>query len=106
MHSTEVRRRAQALVDAGSSLNSVSKQLGVSRAALRDWRAGGWSEAGGARTTCFRCQPAPTGPPDEGAYAHLLGLYLGDGCISALARGVHRLRIACCDGLPRPHGRV
>ena len=24
---------------------------------------------------------------------HLLGLYLGDGCISAHARGVYRLRI-------------
>jgi hypothetical protein len=27
------------------------------------------------------------------AYTYLLGLYLGDGCISSNARGVHRLRI-------------
>jgi hypothetical protein len=29
------------------------------------------------------------------AYAYLLGIYLGDGCLTPLPRGVYRLRIAC-----------
>lgn len=33
-------------------------------------------------------------------YAYLLGLYLGDGCISAHPRGVFRLRIVCCNQYP------
>jgi hypothetical protein len=32
-------------------------------------------------------------PLDETAYSYLLGLYLGDGCISAHPRGVYKLRI-------------
>ena len=34
------------------------------------------------------------------AYAYLLGLYLGDGCISACAWDVFRRRITCCDAYP------
>nr|WP_079063416.1 hypothetical protein [Peterkaempfera griseoplana] len=33
-------------------------------------------------------------------YAYLLGLYLGDGCISPGPRGVHALRISCDDNWP------
>ncbi|MFD5435208.1 hypothetical protein ACFWJ4_24060 [Kitasatospora sp. NPDC127067] len=33
-------------------------------------------------------------------YAYLLGLYLGDGCISKGRREVYALRIACCDTWP------
>ncbi len=38
--------------------------------------------------------------PPEAPYAYLLGLYLGDGCISSMHRGVYSLRIACCDAYP------
>ena len=37
---------------------------------------------------------------DESAYAYLLGLYLGDGCITRGRRDVFALCIACCDGWP------
>jgi hypothetical protein len=37
----------------------------------------------------------------SGPYALLLGLYLGDGCLSALKKGVYSLRIACDDRYPR-----
>jgi hypothetical protein len=42
-------------------------------------------------------------PEPERDYAYLLGLYLGDGCISAggnPAKGVFVLRIACADAWP------
>jgi hypothetical protein len=34
------------------------------------------------------------------AYSYLLGLYLGDGCISAHPRNGYHLRIACADAWP------
>lgn len=47
---------------------------------------------------CPRCSEGelPAAP-----FAHLLGLYLGDGCLSALKKGVYSLRIACDDKYPR-----
>ncbi|MEU3515820.1 helix-turn-helix domain-containing protein [Streptomyces sp. NPDC006654] len=94
MHDVSTRKRALALVAQGRSLNSVSRETGVSRAAIRSWQQ--------------RLQPLPRmaapdpGPPaDDCAYAYLLGLYLGDGCISAHPRGVgYYLRIACADAWP------
>ncbi|RSS32390.1 transcriptional regulator [Streptomyces sp. WAC08241] len=52
-------------------------------------------------TPCSRCRPVPELPDDTAAYAYLLGLYLGDGCISDHPRGGHYLRIACADAWPR-----
>jgi hypothetical protein len=37
----------------------------------------------------------------EASYAHLLGLYLGEGCLSRHRKGVYALRIACDDAYPR-----
>ncbi|MEU9716140.1 transcriptional regulator [Streptomyces sp. NPDC047976] len=94
MYDLATRRHALALLNAGRSLNSVSKETGISRAAIRAWRT--------------RIDPLPrmnqsapcSGPSDAAAYAYLLGLYLGDGCISPHPRGGHCLRIACADAWP------
>lgn len=39
-------------------------------------------------------------PQDTAAYAYLLGLYLGDGCLSRQPKGNYTLRIACADAWP------
>jgi hypothetical protein len=39
-------------------------------------------------------------PLDEAAYAYLLGLYLGDGCLIRQPKDVYLLSIACCDAWP------
>jgi hypothetical protein len=39
-------------------------------------------------------------PLDETAYAYLLGLYLGDGCLTRQRKDVYVLSIACCDAWP------
>jgi hypothetical protein len=45
--------------------------------------------------------PDPGPPADNCAYAYLLGLYLGDGCISPHPRGTgYYLTIACADAWP------
>ncbi len=53
--------------------------------------------------TCPRCANPPQLPEPGDAYAYLLGLYLGDGCISRNgkpAKGIWVLRIACADAWP------
>jgi hypothetical protein len=85
-----MRRTALDLIASGHSLNSVSRNLGVSRAAIREWRDGA------GRVVDEPC-PAPVTP--SAAYAALLGFYLGDGCISWHPR-TYCLRIACDEMLP------
>jgi hypothetical protein len=98
MYDVHARRHAVDLVAAGRSLHSVSRELGISRAALRDWRV--CLEPRRMVATCVRCQ-APCALPPTSAYAHLLGLYLGDGCLSRLRKDFFSLRISCCDRYPR-----
>ncbi|MER5480603.1 transcriptional regulator [Streptomyces sp. NPDC002734] len=99
MHHIATRARALALVAQGRSLNSVSKELGVSRAAIREWqvRLIPLQRTGGS---CERCLPIPQPPGDPAAYSYLLGLYLGDGCISRSRASSYVMRIACADAWP------
>ncbi|WP_037906022.1 hypothetical protein [Actinacidiphila yeochonensis] len=110
MYDIETRRHALRLLTTGRSLNSVSRETRISRSALRDWRDGGVLP--NRRATEPLCTDGP-------AYPYLLGLYLGDGCLSAARRGVHVLRITCGNAWPgladacekairqvRPHGSV
>jgi hypothetical protein len=91
MYDLDARRSAMVLVAEGRSLNSVSRETGISRAALRTWRARGIAPAGKG------VEPLRTDGP---AYPYLLGLYLGDGCLSLRHRGVYALRIACANDWP------
>ncbi|MGW0370535.1 transcriptional regulator [Streptomyces coeruleorubidus] len=94
MYDISTRRRALALVAQGRSLNSVSRETGISRAAIRSWQ-----DRIEPRPRMAHSDPGP--PADECAYAYLLGLYLGDGCISGHPRGVgYYLRIACANSWP------
>ncbi|HEY3562875.1 MAG TPA: transcriptional regulator [Kribbella sp.] len=96
MYDERTRAFALAAIGSGESLNSISKLLGISRAALRDWQD---RPSGAGRVSeCPRCG---TGSLDTPSYAHLLGLYLGDGCLSRHRRDVYALRIACDDAYPR-----
>lgn len=83
-------------MSAGESLNAISKRLGVSRSTLRTWRDDPKPLVGG----CPRCEPNRVTLRPE-AYAYLLGLYLGDGCLSPQRKGVYSLRIACDNKYPR-----
>ncbi|MDH6626986.1 hypothetical protein M2271_004809 [Streptomyces sp. LBL] len=94
MYDVNTRKRALALVAQGRSLNSVSRETGISHAAIRSWQ--------NRLKPLPRMVTPPPGPPtDEVSYAYLLGLYLGDGCISSHTRGTgYYLRIACADAWP------
>ncbi|WP_217170439.1 helix-turn-helix domain-containing protein [Streptomyces sp. AC512_CC834] len=100
MYDTSTRKRALALVAQGRSLNSVSKETGISRAAIRSWQTRIEPLPRMRQTFCPLCGPTADPPADRGAYAYLLGLYLGDGCISPGMRSGYFLRIACADAWP------
>ena len=95
MYPAEVREQALQLLQTPRSLNAISNQLGVARSTLRTWR----DHPVAHRPRCVRCGPEPGCPPQR-AYAHLLGLYLGDGCLSRAPRDVFFLRIVCCNDYP------
>src|ERR1700743_2072665 len=102
MYSAAVRRQALVLINSGSSLRSVSIATGITRTTLREWRDNP-EKPQAARASCPRCGDDPTLPDPRADYAYLLGLYLGDGCISVggdPAKGVWKLRIACADAWP------
>jgi transposase-like protein len=81
MYNVESRRRALALIDSGSSLRAVSMSTGINRATLREWREDP-ERALRTGARCPRCAGSPVLPEPRSEYTYLLGLYLGDGCIS------------------------
>jgi hypothetical protein len=89
------------LLGEGLSQAEVSRRTGVSRATVRDWSIGHVPRRGAEchgvdeRASCPLLATVATP-----AYAYLLGLYLGDGTISKMRKGVFRLRIFCCDAYP------
>ena len=95
-------RAALRLIENGRDDTAVARELGIPRTTVRAWRAGlvagrggrtKWTSAAARRRTgCLRCGDDWV---DEEAYAYLLGMYLGDGCLSLHPRGVHRLRVSC-----------
>jgi hypothetical protein len=94
VHGPAVKEEALALIAAGVNDCEISRQLGVARTTVRDWRKPRYVPK--RETTLDICPRCWRGSKrirlTAGDYAELLGLYLGDGCISATARA-HRLRI-------------
>ena len=95
MYDDRVRDEALHLLRNGQTLSQASRTLGISRAALRDWRSGTPRRI--RRQGCPRCGEAALSGE---SYAALLGYYLGDGCISAAAR-YFALRVSCDVSYPR-----
>ena len=89
------------LLALGVSQAEIARRTGIARATVRQWGLGNTpkrsSEAHGPdeRLTCPLIDMVPGRP-----YSYLLGLYLGDGTISTMPKGVFRLRIFCCDAYP------
>ena len=91
VHGPEIREEALRLAAAGVNDCEVARRLGIARTTVRDWRRPRYFAQ---LVTCPRCggrlRPLAFSDPD---YAELLGLYLGDGNISQLAR-TQSLRIS------------
>jgi Homeodomain-like domain len=106
-----VRSRAEVsfvleLVRAGWNDCEIARETGIPRRTILDWRSGRVPDLDRVRTrpspyarSCNVCGGDPLRLP-QGAYTYLLGLYLGDGCISTHHRHVFRLRIVCANAYP------
>lgn len=76
------------LVAAGHPDLEVAHMTGIPRTTVRDWRLGRVPRREGVTRRvrpCPICQPDSTVLPERD-YAYILGLYLGDGCVSRGAR--------------------
>lgn len=91
------------LVAHGQSLRAVSLATGIARSTLREWRENPEKLVSARRNTCPRCPGIGAAVEPQRDYAYLLGLYLGDGCLSRqgpASKGVWKLRITCADAWP------
>jgi len=85
---TEAEYRAvTALIAEGLNHSEIERRTGISRATIRGW-ARGTQRLGRMASQVYDWDRLP-----RRDYAYLLGLYLGDGCLSRHARDVYRLRI-------------
>jgi Homeodomain-like domain-containing protein len=79
---------ALTLFERGLTATQIARRMGIPRTTVRDWGRGlGLQQP--REDTCRHDFDSL----DPRAYAYLLGMYLGDGCVSAHPRGVYRLRI-------------
>jgi hypothetical protein len=88
------------LVTAGRTDDEIARVTGIPRRTVSGWRRG-------ESRKCDRDECSGGLTPrhdfsklDQKAYAYLLGLYLGDGCISAGRRGVWCLRVTLDAAYP------
>jgi hypothetical protein len=88
MRSAQEFDAVRRLIAAGLNDCAIARQTGIPRCTVRDWRRARLRSAVSRRSPCahnYSDLPADT-------YSYLLGLYLGDGCISRHIR-TWRLRI-------------
>src|SRR5690242_656982 len=92
MHPASVIAEARALASSGLNPTDIARKLGIPRETIRGWLTGPTPRRirFGTCTVCGQRHDFASLPE---AYVYLLGLYLGDGCISRHPRNVHRLRI-------------
>lgn len=99
VHSPEDVARVLALRATGLDATEIASSSGIPRGTVRDWLAGRVPrrmrvQGGGLASGCDGCgAPAHRFEDLPPAYIYLLGLYLGDGCLSAHRRGVYKLRV-------------
>ena len=87
---------ALSLLTNGETPTDVARMMGIPRSTVRDWSYGRIPKC---RAQCSLCRE-DFSEFDESAFAYLLGIYLGDGCISSRARKVWRLRITLDAAYP------
>jgi hypothetical protein len=89
----------QRLIATGMNDCAVSRETGIPRPTVRDWRRRPPKrlQSPGASSPCGVLHDFSVLP--QAAYSYLLGLYLGDGCISRHTRTFH-LRITCGTQYP------
>ena len=86
----------QALIESGLGDSAIARRTGVPRSTISAWRHG-------RGTTYHRRVMSATSawrPGEERAYCYLLGVYLGDGCLSITPRAAASLIISLDSAYP------
>jgi hypothetical protein len=86
-------RRVKRLAGNGLTKSEIARRTGVPRSTVRMWLRG--------EVPAPRAEPPDLDGLPARSYAYLLGLYLGDGCLSPAPRDVYKLRIALDSRYPR-----
>jgi hypothetical protein len=97
MHALEDVTAVLELRERGLHATEIARRTGIPRGTVRDWLAGRLPRRSGVGTGTASCSGCGGVEHDFAAlpasYVYLLGLYLGDGCISPHRRRVYKLRI-------------
>jgi hypothetical protein len=94
MHPPHIRERAISLKSAGVPFTEICRTLGLSRNTVACWLYSSRAKNIKIDKRCPFCT-VPARPIDQpGAYAYLLGMYLGDGHLLMTAR-IPVLKVAC-----------
>jgi hypothetical protein len=94
------------LVSAGRNDCEIARETGIPRGTVRGWRKGQTPDFDRIRSFGQLLGPPclvggdPLNLP-QAPYTYLLGLYLGDGCLTSCPREVYRLRIVCTNRYPQ-----
>jgi hypothetical protein len=88
--------QALSLLGQGLTATEVARATGIPRSTVRDWGYG----RGMRQSRRPDCPNHDFSLLDGNTYAYLLGMYLGDGCISGHRRGVWRLRVTLDAAYP------
>jgi hypothetical protein len=100
MRSLEEFERVIELVESGVNNCAISRATEIPLSTVQRWHKqheGGLPPRKQRPSACFVCDASAL---DERAYAYLLGLYLGDGCLVPQRRGVYRLEVALDQTYP------
>jgi hypothetical protein len=105
MHNPDIRARTIAMCRAGVPNAEIARKLGIPKGTVGSWKFRDralnselYPKTRAKTPYCPRCNGVEV---DRAPYSYLLGLYLGDGCITKAPRHrVQTLTIACCDAWP------
>jgi hypothetical protein len=97
MRAADELEHALALLGEGLTATEVARATRIPRSTVRDWSYG----RGMRKSRRSDCSKHDFSSLDGRSYAYLLGMYLGDGCISRHRRGVWRLRVTLDASYPR-----
>lgn len=96
MRTKEEVALVMALAREGMNHCQIARETGIPRPTVRDWVTGKTPRSGQHRPgSCLICghERHDFGGLPIPEYTYLLGVYLGDGCISTSKKGVHVLRL-------------
>lgn len=102
MHNESDVYRALTLKRLGFAINQIADRVAIPKRTIRDWISGRIPNFENRISNHEQCNSdcREASLKESQTYLYLLGLYLGDGCLTKMKRSVFKLRIVCCNDYP------